>query len=138
MAEPREITNANDVVLTVSGSKAGGQDGKLAVDDFEYSKTAEDELVHGVGNHLPLGVTHGNIEFEVSLTLMGEDARLFDQFNTAEGKMPDLQLTIRGNDYKWVFPHIFPTDEGFSGTDGDPTEYTIEGLAMKPRRQRLG
>lgn len=135
----QEITNANDVTLTVKGadtSKAGA-DGKLMVADFDYEKAAEKEPKHGCGNHDPIGVTHGNNTYSLSLSLEGEDAILFDEMNTDSPKGPDLQVTIRGQKYKWVIHHFWPDTENFSGSDGDAVEYSLEGICSKPSREIL-
>lgn len=134
-----EITNANDVTLTIKGDNTSraGADGKLMVADFDIEQSGDSELKHGVGNHDPIAVTHGNRTHNVDLTLEGEDAELFDDIYTDDGKPPDMQVTATGVNYKWIVNHFWPQDISYSGSDGDAVEVSLSGPSMKPNRERL-
>lgn len=134
----QEITNANDVVLTVTGdsSHTAGAAGKLMVADFSFAETRDDTLKSGVGNHGPIGITHGNVEYEFSLTLEGEDADLFDDIYRPADDSPNLQVTATGDEYKHIFHHVWPTNIEYSGSDGDAVEVSIDALTTEPTRER--
>lgn len=136
----QEITSSNDVTLTLVGDSehtAGGAAGKLMVADFSFTDSNDDELKSGVGNSGPIGVRHGNTTYEFSLTLEGEDADLFEDIYKRPGNRPDLQITVTGNAYKFIFHHAWPTNIEYSGSDGEAVEVAIDTITGEPTRERI-
>lgn len=139
-----DVTNADDVTITVVGdggdgnSDSAGVGGKLVVDSFEWREIGDSELKSGVGNRKPIGASHGNLEYEFSLTLEGEDASLFDRLSPDnDGKPTKIQITITGQQYKWNVGTAWCLERTFSGSDGDAVQYEASGIAMAPTRKNL-
>lgn len=127
---PEDITNADDVIITINGNTAGGS-GHVIVDSFEYSDETATELVSGCGNHMPQGVTKGNATAELSVTITGEDASTMNSLTpSVEGTAPDCHVTFIGPETTWNITHFWPTERTFSGSDGDATEYEASGVCL--------
>lgn len=116
----RSVTNASEM-RTIVGSSAD-----VPVDDFEINKTVDNEVVHGSGRKEPRGISEGNIEYSVDITLQGENVKVFNDAikNGNEEDINDVKLVAVGNNYKWVCDYAIPNDETFSYSDGDPVEYS--------------
>lgn len=127
---PEEITNADDVIVTVNGASAG-PNGHCVVDSFEYSDETETELISGCGSHMPKGVTKGNATAELTVTFLGESAGVMNSLAPAnDGTAPDCHVTFVGEKSTWNITHFWPTERNFSGDDGDAVEYEASGVCF--------
>lgn len=144
------ITNANDVDLIIqsnpaspSGEKRGTADsmGRIVVDDFSISKEEDDSLVSGVGHRLPGGITYGDITFGYSFTLQGEDVSLFEMVANERGESNIFSFTAQKTEddgtMRWQVSLgvAISTSEEWSGTSGDPMEYSVDGIGFQMDKQ---
>lgn len=139
------VTNANDVelILERGGTKSGTSRamGRIVVDDFSIATTEGNELVSGVGYRNPAGISYGDIEYSWSFTLMGHDLSVFEMVANDEGEAVAFSFTARKTDdngavqFEFALDTCAKTDDDFSGTSGDPTEYSVEGIAVSLDRR---
>lgn len=139
------VTNANDVelILERGGDKAGTSRamGRIVVDDFSITTTEGNELVSGVGYRNPAGISYGDIEYGWSFTLMGHDLSVFEMVANEDGEAVAFSFTARKTDadgaveFEFALDTCAKTDDDFSGTSGDPTEYSVEGIAVSLDRR---
>lgn len=133
------ITNANDVelVLEANGTQRGTAQsmGRVVVDDFSITREEDDSLESGVGHRLPAGISNGDIEFNFSFTIMGQDVSTFEMIATADGRSNVFSFTARRRDgstieWEYALDTCKATTEELSGSSGDPTEYAVDGIAV--------
>lgn len=124
----KEITNADDIVINISGNTAGGS-GSIPVDSFDYSDETEATLVSGCGNHGPIGVSKGNATGSIDITITGEEASVMNEAApTDELTAPDMNIHLIGPNTSTNVVHFWPTERTFSGSDGDAVEYNMSGV----------
>lgn len=127
MAPPEDITNADDVIVTIQGNTAGGN-GHVMLTDFEYSDGHDTQEKSGVGNRKTQGVSHGNFTGQFSATAEGENASLFQSLAPAsQSKAPDCHVAIICPETTWNIGHWWPSDRTYSGSDGEATQYEAQG-----------
>lgn len=133
------ITNANDVelVLERDGTKRGTASGmgRVVVDEFSITREEDDSLESGVGHRLPAGITNGDITHSFSFTITGQDVTVFDMIATKDGRSRVFSFTARKRDgstieWEYALDTCKATTEELSGSSGDPTEYSVEGIAV--------
>lgn len=130
-----ELTSANDVVITIGGQNM--TTAKLVVDDFELNENDEKELHSGVGNDTPVAMTRGNVTYDFSCTLLGEDASIWQSI--ANKKVDDddvsdeLGLVVKTNQRKFNFSKAYVNGWSVSASDGDPLEISIDILCWNPK-----
>lgn len=144
MSDENIITSANqvEVVLERSGTKRGTSPsmGRIVVDEYEISRTEDDSLGSGVGQRLPAGIIYGDIEFEWSFTLLGDDTRVFQMIATRDGKSVPFSMTARKTDengtLQWEVGVDFcvATSDASSASSGDAHEVPVEGIAANYER----
>lgn len=133
-------TNANDVELIVSkvernasGSRTGStkivETAKVVVDEFSIDSDEDLEGLSGVGNPEALGISQGNVEHSFSFTIQGEYAKLFKNLASDNGRANELEIVARLDDYKDKLTGAKAGTRNLSGSDGDPIEYEVGGLA---------
>lgn len=133
-------TNTNDVELIVSkverdesGSRTGStpiaKTAKVVVDDFSIEADEDLELLSGVGNAEALGVSQGNVEYSFGFTIQGEYAKLFKELAADNGRANELEIVARLDDYKDKLTGARAGTRNLSGSDGDPVEYEVGGVA---------
>lgn len=130
-----EIRNANEVSLTI---KAVGIDGslymtdraRLVVDDFNFTISEDNQSLSGVGNHTPVGVTRGNVEYEFSFTLMGEDGELLSTIATENGRSREIEFTASTDSFVAKMMSGYLTSLSYDGSDNDAVEWSAEGIAV--------
>lgn len=136
-----EITNANDVQLTVTPRDGTRFDltqasetptgARIAVDNFNFTFTEDNQLVGGVGNHTPVGITRGNVEYEFSFTVMGEDGSMLGAVALDDGRAREIEflaVTEQGT-VKMTVGYL--TSLSYDGSDGEAVEYSVEGVAVE-------
>lgn len=134
MAEGYEyITNADDVVLNIGGTKAG-PNSKVVVASFEFNESNDVNMRSGVGQHNPVGPSFGDAEYEFSFTAEGEPDLKGKLALNPDGTPPMVSIKGYGEKDDWVIPHAWPDDKTFSGDSGDPTEYDATLQCMPPKR----
>lgn len=128
-----EITNANDVRLVV---KAVGGDGvtmtdraRVTVDSYSIGSEEENEAMSGVGNHKPVAVTRGNVTYNFSFTIQGEDAELFETIALDDGRAREIEFQAIGVDFVNKALGAYLTEFSNEGSDGDAVEYSVTGIA---------
>lgn len=133
------ITNANDVelVLQAGDTKRGtsADMGRVVVDEFTITREEDDSLESGVGMRLPAGITNGDIEHSFSFTIVGQDVATFEMIATADGRSNVFSFTARKRDgdtieWEYALDTCKATTEELTGSSGDPTEYSVEGIAV--------
>lgn len=133
-------TNANDVTLTVStvtrdssgantGSTKIGKSGNISVDEFSIETEEDLTRLSGVGNAEALGISRGDVEHSFSFTVQGEDAELFSNLATDNGRANELQILVKLQDFKFKLTGAYAGTRNVSGSDGDPIEYEVGGIA---------
>ena len=134
-------TNTDDVTLIVSevirnedGSRQSateiGKTNAISVDDFTIGTEEDMTALSGVGNATPLGISQGDVEHSFDFTVQGEDATLFnDLAEDNTGRAKELEIIARAEDYKAKLVGAFAGTREFSGSSGDPVEYSVEGIA---------
>lgn len=133
-------TNANDVELIVSqvirdesGSRTGTTElantSFLVVDEFSIESDEDMEGLSGVGNPEALGISQGDVEHSFSFTVQGEDAELFKNLASEDGRAVELELVARLDDYKDKLTGARAGTRNLSGSSGDAVEYEVQGLA---------
>lgn len=123
----REITNANDVTLTVSGSI------QVPVDSFELERAEDSGPVHGGGRREPRGYSKGNIEYNVDLSVEGDVVDLMDAVreDADRGESAEISITATSPHYKWRLRGVILNEDSYSYDDGDPVTYDASGFAMR-------
>lgn len=133
------ITNANDVELVLqSGDLQRGTPadmGRVVVDEFTITREEDDSLESGVGHRLPAGISNGDIEHSFSFTIIGQDVGTFEMIATGDGRSNVFSFTARRRDgdvieWEYALDTCKATTEELSGSSGDPTEYSVEGIAV--------
>lgn len=134
------ITNANDVelVLEQGGTKRGTSRsmGRIVVDDFSIGTTEGNESVSGVGFRTPAGATYGDIEYNWSFTILGQDLEVFEMIANERGEAVPFSFTARKTDdngnieFEFALDTCVKTDDTFDGSSGDATEFSVEGFAV--------
>lgn len=133
------ITNANDVelVLEAGNAKRGTPQemGRIVVDSFNIARDEDDSLASGVGHRLPSGISNGDIEFSFSFTIIGQDVSTFEMIATQDGRSKIFSFTARKRDgdtieWEYALDTCKATTEEIGGDSGDPTEYSVEGIAV--------
>lgn len=133
------ITNANDVdlVITHASGRTSSAMSRVVADDFSLSRDADIELMSGVGNHLPTGISKGDVEFSFSFTLQGAYSEVMTGIAEGDG-MPTICSSIMARDTNTGYTHKLMTcvveTDTFSGTSGEATEMEVEGLAVRMQR----
>lgn len=132
------ITNANDVELILEndgvtrGTEVGI--GRIVVDEFTITREEDATLESGVGQHLPEGISRGNVEHTFSFTIMGEDVATFEMIADGDGRSNVFSMTARrreGTDVFWEFAldTCMATSEEMNASSGDTAEYAVDGIA---------
>lgn len=134
------ITNANDVELFLQrgGEQRGTprEMGRIVVDEFSITKEEDDSLVSGVGFRLPGGITNGDVTFNFSFTMQGEDVSTFEMISAADGTSNVFSFTAQRPDeegnIQWevALDTCKATTEEITASSGDPMEYSVEGIAV--------
>ena len=129
MADEERITGANDMRLVIRDEDDNklGSTATMVVDDFEFQKSQDKPLQHGVGNEEPQGRVYGNKEYTFSFTIMGEKAELFKDI-ASPGSAYDAHLF--GQTTKWIVRNMDDTQFTYSASDGDPVEFSAEMNAL--------
>lgn len=130
-----EITNANDVRLVVravgGGSNIGLTDrARIVVDDFNFTIDEENEALSGVGNHTPVGVTRGDVEYGYSFTIQGEDGDLLETIATSNGRSREIEFVATGRTFVVKMASGYLTSMSYDGSSGEAVEWSIEGIAV--------
>lgn len=127
-----EITDANTVVVKIGTSKAGGADGALIIDDFEFSVTPNHERKYGVGNESAKGRTSGNEEVDLSFTHIGQNTDLVSDIEDG-----NFDIVMQGDNHKWELDN---SKGAFtvSVSDGGDYEFEFDGDALDYDRTTLG
>lgn len=125
------ITDANDCIVKVGSTQAGGTKGRLILTDFQLDESQNKTRKYGIGNKHAQGRTHGNIEVDLSFTHEGENADLFETIQ--EG---NFTVALTGNEWRWRLQDVDHTD--FS-VQVDDEEYTFDfdGNALSYDGERL-
>lgn len=133
------VTNADqvDLILQAGDSKKGtAQDmGRIVVDDFSVTKDEDDTLESGIGQRLPAGVSFGDVEFNFSFTMLGDDVDVFKMIANADGISKTFSFTAlkqEDGDTQWevALDTCVTTSEEWSASSGDTMEYSVEGIAV--------
>lgn len=133
------VTNANDVEIFIEadGTQRGTSSGmgRIVVDEFTITREEDATLESGVGQQLPAGISNGDITHSFSFTLLGEDVSTFEMVASGDGKSKLFSFTAQkreGETVRWQFAldTCKATMEELSGSSGDPTEYSVEGIAV--------
>lgn len=130
-----DIQNANDVQLYVESADGNvGTEpsaGRLAVDSFSLKTEEENNLESGVGNGGPIGHSRGNRTYSFSFVLKGEDKDLFETIAGTDGSAKDFNFRARGIEFTAEAENCRHTSIEFSGSDGDTTEWSVDGTAVR-------
>jgi len=121
----QDITDANNVVVSIGSTQAGGASGKLILDEFETSVTTNDERRHGVGNEDAQGYISGNNEYDLSFTHIGENEDLADEIESG-----NFDIALEGEAYKYEANTIRPNDYTINVSDGGDYELDFSGMAL--------
>lgn len=133
-------TNADDVTLIVSrvirddsGTRTGTAElantSAIVVDDFSLESDEDMEALSGVGNAEALGVSRGDVEHSFSFTVQGEDATLFSNIASEDGRSVEMEIVLSAEDYTDKLTGAYAGTRTISGSSGDPIEFEVDGLA---------
>ena len=133
-------TNANDVTLIVSrvvrddsGTRAGTEQladtSAVVVDEFTIGSDEDMEGLSGIGNPEALGLSQGDVEHTFSFTIQGEDAQVFNDLASDNGRANELEIIVRMEEFKDKLVGAKAGTRELSGSSGDPTEFAVEGMA---------
>lgn len=135
-------TNANDVRLVVSvverdetGTRTGSttivDTGAIVVDDFSID-TAEDlSALSGIGNPQALGISRGDVDHEFSFTVQGEDAEMFNNLASNDGRANELEIRAIMNEFSDKLVRAYAGTRNVSASSGDAVEMSVEGMATR-------
>lgn len=131
-----EITNANDVRLVVRAVNVDGDLGltdraRIVVNDFNFTVEENNEALSGVGNHLPVGVSRGNVEYSYSFTAQGEDGQLLSTVVQENGRSREIEFVAVARETTVKVASGYLTSLSYDGTDDEPTEWQAEGIALR-------
>lgn len=129
-----DIQNANDVQLYIESADGDvGTEpsaGRLAVDNFSLTTEEENALESGVGNEGSIGHSRGNRTHSFSFVIKGEDVDLFETIAGSNGRAKDFNFRARGIEFTAEAENCRHNSIEFSGTDGESTEWAVEGTAV--------
>lgn len=130
-----EVTNANDVVLTIAALGVDGtvdarEMARAVVQDYNFTTTEGNELISGVGIRQPKGVTRGDVTHSFSFTVQGEDANLLETVATEEGVSREIEFTALGNSFTSKASSAYLTTLARDGTSGEVEEWSVEGVVV--------
>lgn len=113
-----EITDANDCIVKIGSSQAGGTAGALIIDDFELEVNPNNERKWGVGNQDAKGRTSGNREINLSFSHIGQNEDLAEDIDNG-----NFDVVLSGNLYSWEVDDV---DGSFTTNVSDGGDYTID------------
>ena len=133
-------TNANDVTLIVSrvvrddngtheGTEQLADTSAVVVDEFTIGSDEDMEGLSGIGNPEALGLSQGDVEHTFSFTIQGEDAQVFNDLASDNGRANELEIIVRMEEFKDKLVGAKAGTRELSGSSGDPTEFAVEGMA---------
>lgn len=130
-----EITNANDVVLTVAALGVDGtidarEMARAVVQDYNFTTSEDNTLISGAGLYQAKGVTRGNVTHEFSFTITGEDANLLETVATENGRSREIEFTAIGNTFTSKASSAYLTELARDGTDGEAEEWSVSGVVV--------
>lgn len=125
------ITDANDCIVKVGNTQAGGTQGRLIITDFQVDKSQNKDRKYGIGNSSAQGRTHGNEEVDLSFTHEGENADLFETIE--EG---NFSVALTGRDWRWRLQDVDDTDISVQVDDEEYT-FDFDGNALGYEGERL-
>ena len=139
-----EITNSSQVSLEIkSGSTVALTNlARVAVADFNFTTSEDNQLVNGVGQQAPKGVTRGSITHEFSFTIQGEDADLLQAIalepdGSGRYRSREFEFIARGQDFRVKMLSGYLTELSFDGSEGEAVEYSVSGVAVDAEIQRI-
>ncbi len=130
-----EITNANDVRLVVKSADSDDSitmtnAARIVVDDFNFTIEEDNELLSGVGNQRPVGITRGDLEYTFSFTIQGEDGDLLQTVATRRGRSREIEFVATGREFVVKMMSGYLTSLTYDGSTGEAVEWSAEGVAM--------
>ncbi|UBF23171.1 tail tube [Haloarcula tailed virus 2] len=143
-----EITNSSEVSLEI---KSGVESltleniARVAVQDFNMTTSEDNQLVNGIGQQAPKGVTRGSITHEFSFSIQGEDANLLqaialeeaDGSLTGRYRSKEFQFVARGKSFKVKMLSGYLTELALDGSEGEAVEYSVSGVAIDVAMQPI-
>jgi hypothetical protein len=124
----QDITDANDCIVKVGSSQAGGTSGTLIIDEFELSDTPNKERRWGVGNETAQGRTSGNREIDLSFTHIGQNGTLISDIRAG-----NFDVVLQGDDYSWELSDV-DGEYTVNVSDGGAYELDFDGDALSHER----
>jgi len=134
-------TNTNDVELVVSiveRDESGARTTRkiadtasVVVEEFSIDSEEDMEALFGIGNAEALGISQGNDENSFSFNIQGEDAELFKDLASDDGRANELEIIVRLEDYRDKLIGAKAGTRSLSGSSGDSTEYEAAGIFTK-------
>lgn len=122
------ITDANDCIVKVGSSQAGGTKGRLIISSFDIDVNKNRSRKWGLGNRDAQGRTNGNREIDLSFTHEGEDPDLVDDLESG-----NFSVVLLSRKHRWRLPDVDGSytisvdDEEFTmDFDGDSLGYSSE------------
>lgn len=130
MAE--SITDANDAVVSVGSTQAGGAKGTIILSDFEITANQDKETQHGIGNQEPQGRQYGNKTYDVSFTHVGEDNELMSEIDDG-----NFTVKLTGNEAIYSLTDVDYDDWTMTLSDDGTWELDFNGDALGYDRNEL-
>jgi len=135
-------TNTNDVELVVSivdrdesGTRTGtrkiADTAAVVVEEFSIDSEEDMEALSGIGNAEARGISQGDVEHSFSFNIQGEDAELFKDLASDDGRANELEIIVRLEDYRDKLIGAKAGTRSLSGSSGDSTEYEAAGIFTK-------
>lgn len=129
-----EITNANDVRLVVKTGQNGDlgltDRARIVVDNFNFTVDEDNEGLSGVGNHTPVGVTRGDVEYSWSFSIQGEDGDLLRAIALDNGRSREIEFLAKGRSFTVKMGSGYLTSLSYDGDSGEAVEWSAEGMAV--------
>lgn len=127
----QDITDDSDLILKIGSSQAGGPNGILIIDDFEWGLTKNKETKHGACNTKPQGRTSGNQELDVSFTHIGQNEDLINDVENG-----NFSVVLQGNLYQYELDYV-DGDFTVNISDGGDYELDFDGDALAWERNSV-
>jgi hypothetical protein len=132
---PTKLTpdNQASIVITETSSSTDTEiaatTSTLLVSELEITITQEETISHGIGNQEPNSRAEGNRSYEVTFTLDGEDAAVFDALYEST---IDVELQFQANAKDITVSDLHANDFTISVEDDGMVEYdsTMSALSL--------
>lgn len=142
------VTNANDVSIYMAPKDGSGSPIRVKANEFTLATEQGITEVGDVGGSDPSelrGLSKGNLSHGFEFTIQGDQANVQETTTRPNGDARPLEMRAEkpeeagdsSSSWKYSFDLVLCESEEITGTSGDPTGYSVEGVAVGRDRNNV-